>query len=66
MLDKLKSSDFSQYLNQTFHIDLEPMGNVALDLIEVKDLGSGAESDGDESEENTGSDTNCLSHVPSP
>ena len=40
MLDKLKSEDFSQYLNQKFRIYLESSEPLEVELLEVSELGS--------------------------
>ena len=39
MLDKLKSTDFSAHLKQTFQIQLESGEALAVELVEVKELG---------------------------
>ena len=45
MLDKLKITDFSQYLNQKFRIQLEAMEPLEVELIEVTDLNPASGSD---------------------
>jgi hypothetical protein len=39
-LDKLRSADFSPYLNQAFHLHQEGMNIVSLELVEVMEIGS--------------------------
>ncbi len=46
MLDELKSTDFSPYLGQTFHVSFESQSLLSAELIEVTELSSGrGESD---------------------
>ena len=40
MLDELTSADFAPYLNQTFHVRLESVEPIALELAEIKELGA--------------------------
>ena len=40
MLDKLKSTDFSPYLGQTFHVSFESESLPSVELIEVTELSS--------------------------
>jgi hypothetical protein len=47
MLDKLTSADFQPFFEQTFHIRLESGDALKVVLIEVTELGSEQEWDGD-------------------
>ena len=40
MLDKLKSTDFTPYLNQKFRIQPESVDPIEVELVEVTELGS--------------------------
>jgi hypothetical protein len=40
MLDKLTSTHFSAYLNQTFRIHVDPLAPLEAELVEVSELGA--------------------------
>ena len=52
MLDKIKSSDFSPYLNQTFHIHAEASKPLEAELVDVTEFKPRSDQDTESSKRN--------------